>query len=127
MAEAVVDVDFDIHNRTSKKSPEIEAIYLQTGPGWTFKQGSEECPKVPSESNPSHTRHFIKSPVARLSPGAWAQLRLIGRKTVWTKWSGEEAKNTYNLNGYIKIDIFTSEGTYQENVDMSVEVMHIPF
>jgi hypothetical protein len=126
-ADAVVDFEFDIHNRTTKKSPEIEAIYLHTGPGWTFKQGAEECPSTPSENQKGNLRHFIKPPITRLSPGAWGQVKLVGRKTVWSKWYGDEIKDSYNLTGFVKIDIFTSERTYNESLDLTVEVSAVPF
>lgn len=126
-SDAVVDLEFDIHNRTTKKSPEIDAIYLYTGPGWKFTQTGEECPTAPSDKVKGQLRHFIKTPIARLSPGAWGQIKLIGRKTVWNKFKGDEPKDSYALNGYVGIDIFTSEATFSENLNISVEVSEVPF
>jgi nucleoside 2-deoxyribosyltransferase len=126
-ADAIVDFEFDINNRTLEKSPEIEAIYLHTGPNWTFKQGVDQCPSTPSEVNPGQLRHFIKPPITRLSPGAWGRVKLVGRKTVWVKWEGDEVKDSYHLTGYVKVDIFTSEGTFTESMDLTVEVDDAPF
>ena len=126
-ADAVVEFNFDIHNRTLKKSPEIEAIYLHTGPGWTFKQSTDDCPSAPSEEHSKRLRHFIKPPMVRLSPGAWGQIRLVGRKTVWSRWKGDELKDKYKLTGFVKIDIFTSAGTFNESLDISVEIEDVPF
>jgi len=72
-AKGEVEIVIDIHNRTEKRTPEIEAIYFHTGDGWTFKQGGEECASTKSEIDNFKMRHFVKSPVPRLSPGAWAQ------------------------------------------------------
>ncbi len=126
-AEAVVQFVFDIKNKTKRKSPEIEAIYLYTGKNWKFKQGGEDCPSSPSEEKESQIRHFIKSPVARLSPGAWGQIKVEGTKTIWTKWSGEEIQEKYTLSGFLGVEIFTSEGAFKEQMDVKVEVEEFPF
>jgi hypothetical protein len=126
-ADALVEFEFDIHNRTSRKSPDIDAIYLHTGPNWVFTQGADECPSTPSDEVSYQLRHFLKPPITRLSPGAWGQIKLVGRKSIWLKWSGDELKDNYNLRGNVKIDIFTAEGTFSENFDLSVEVEDVPF
>lgn len=48
-ASAITGLVFDIKNKTKKKSPDIETIYLYTGSGWEFEQGGEVCPSAPSE------------------------------------------------------------------------------
>ncbi len=124
---AEVDFVFDIHNRTSKKSPEIEAIYLHTGKGWTFEQSKEECAKADSDVSKKQIRHFVKPPISRLSPGAWAQAKLVGKKVVGSKFKGDELKDSYSLSGYLIVEIITSEGSFSEEIDVSVEVDDIPF
>lgn len=126
-AEAQVEFVFDINNKTKMKSPEIEAIYLYTGERWKFKQAGEECPSSPSHIKDKQLRHFIKSPVPRLSPGAWAQIKVEGTKNVWSKWSGDELKEKYTLSGFLTLEIFTSEGAFKEQIDVKCEVEEFPF
>jgi hypothetical protein len=71
-------ITLDLNNRTSKASPDIDAIYLYTGPGWTYTQDGVECPSAPTDDN--RLRHFLRSPVPRLGKGGWAQIKLQGRK-----------------------------------------------
>jgi len=126
-AHAVVEFVFNISNKTEKKSPDIEAIYLHTGPDWKFTQSSEDCPSSNSEHEKSKYLHFIKSPVPRLSPGAWAQIKLNGKKRVWSKWGGEELREKYNLSGYIILEVYTTEGAFSQQFDLALEVEEVPF
>jgi nucleoside 2-deoxyribosyltransferase len=126
-ADAVVEFVFDINNKTKRKSPDIEAIYLYTGKNWAFKQGGEDCPSTATDENKNRTRHFIRSPVPRLSPGAWAQVKVIGTKRVWSKYSGEELKEKYTSSGFVTLELSTSEGIFKEQMDISVEVEEFPF
>jgi hypothetical protein len=126
-ADAEVEFTFDLFNRTTRKSPEIEAMYLQTSKGWRFRQGDDRCASTSVEGDSGKVRHFIKPPVTRLSPGAWAQVKLTGTKQVWNKYSGDEYHQTYNLSGFADIEIFTSEGNYAERVNVELEVSEVPF
>lgn len=122
-----LELVIDVHNKTSQRSPEIEAAYFYTGIGWTFTQANDECPSTEANLPPFEKRHFLKFPVPRLSPGAWVQLRMSGRKTLWSKFRGDEAKDQYHLTGRTQIEIVTSEGNIRENIDLNVEFTEVPF
>lgn len=126
-ATSVVEFTFDITNKTKVKSPDIEAIYLYTGKSWKFKQGGEDSPSTTVEENKNRVKHFIKSPVPRLSPGAWAQIKVVGQKQVWSKWSGEELKEKYSSTGFLTLELSTSEGIFKERLNVNVEVEEFPF
>jgi hypothetical protein len=127
-AHAEVDMKLDIHNKTERRSPEIEAIYLYTGPGWKYRIGQDECPSTDAEiEGIKMMRHFIRSPINRLSPDAWAQLRVTGRKQVWSKFSGQEKQESYKLKGVAKLEIATSEGNISQDLHLDVEATEIPF
>lgn len=127
-AEAEVTCTFDFRNKTKKRSPEIESIYFYTGEGWEFNQDGQVCPSTKSDilKHPP-LRHFIKSQVSRLSPGGWAQIKIIGKKTVWNEWSGEEYKDSYHLKGRVIMEVNTSDGIFTEQINMNVSVDEIPF
>lgn len=126
-ADGVAEFVFDIHNRTKRKSPDIEAIYLYTGKNWTFSQADEDCPSTATDDGKTRVRHFVRSPVPRLSPGAWAQIKLIGKKRLWSKYSGEELKDEYKASGFITLELSTSEGNFQERMNVDVEFDEFPF
>lgn len=126
-ADAKVDFVFDLFNKTDRKSPEIEAIYFQTGSNWTFTQEGVSCHSTDIDGDAGKVRHFIKPPVSRISPGAWAPVRLVGIKQVWNKFKGEEYKDKYTLSGNAYVEIYTSEGNFTEQLPISVEVEEFPF
>lgn len=126
-AEANVEIVLDLKNKTTRRTPDIEAMYFHTGDGWKFSQSSDDCASTNSELENFKARHFIKSPLERISPGAWAQIKLTGRKTVWSKYKGDELKDSYKLAGTAALEIVTAEGSFSENINLDIEVSEIPF
>jgi nucleoside 2-deoxyribosyltransferase len=121
-----IELTVELSNLTDRKSPEIEAIYLHTGPSWEFTQDGNECPtRLDKDSDIMRT--FLKPPVARLASGAWAQIKLHGEKTLWTKWSGKEQKGAYELSGFVKVEVTTSEGSFIVEKTLDLTVDEIPF
>lgn len=126
-AHAVIDAVFDLHNTTIISSPEIGAIYIYTGPGWEFRQGDEVCPSTSSDVPKYRKRHFIRPPVSKLLPGGWAQLKVNGKKRVWSKFDGDEILEKYPLKGVINVLAATSEGKFSENFNIDAEAEEFPF
>ncbi|MNY47817.1 hypothetical protein D3C86_1831140 [compost metagenome] len=52
---------------------------------------------------------------------------IVGTKDLWTKWSGEEPRETYKLAGRALLDISTSEGNYTQELDLDITLEEIPF
>lgn len=113
-ADAEVTFTFDLHNKTNGISPDIYGIYFYTGAGWQFTQDNQEC----SQSSGNTTgltfkkRHFVKTPIPRLAKGGWAQVRLVGKKTVATAFKGEEMADSYTLTGRALFRVSTAAGDY---------------
>ena len=126
-ANVKVDIVIDINNNTQRRTPDIEAMYFYTGGGWSFEQGAEECPSTKSELQGLKLRHFIKSPVSRLSPGAWGQIKIRGTKQVWSKFKGDTVKDSYRLAGRSLLEIVTSEGNFRKEINLEIDVDEIPF
>ncbi len=122
-----VTFKLDLDNKTEIKSPDIEAIYLHTGPGWTFNQAGVDCASTKSDVRDYTLRHFVQPSVPRLSPGAWSQIRIVGKKDVWVKWDGLEPQENYRLSGRALLDISTSEGNYTQELDLDVTLEEFPF
>lgn len=126
-ARSRVSFTFDIHNRTEKKSPDIDAIYIYTGPGWTMEQDKIICPHTSEDGDNTSRRHFIKCPVSRLAPGAWTQITLDASKLVWIKSSGDEYQSKYSHAGVLRFAISTVEGVYETEFNLNVESEELPF
>lgn len=128
-ADAQIELTFDLHNRSGKRSPEIEAIYFHTGDGWTFRQqGGHECPTTRSEAENYRARHFVASPVPRLSPGGWAQVKLVGLKRMWSKALGDgPMQESYRITGKSLFEVQTSERSVRHAFPLDLRVDEIPF
>jgi hypothetical protein len=126
-ATADVTLYIDMHNKTDSHSAEIESIYLYTGAGWKFKQDGRECHSTVSDVETYKLRHFIHSPIRRLQRGAWAQLKLEGRKMVASVFDGDELRDNYKIIGKTDLKIITSGGEYYYTLNIDVEVDDIPF
>lgn len=127
-ASAEITFTFDIRNKTTKRSPEIEAIYFYTSEDWNFTQDGQQCASTRSDT-PDHPprRHFIKPQITRLSQGGWTQIKIVGEKTVWNRWSGEKYKESYRFNGRTIMEVVTSEGTFSKQINVDVTADEIPF
>jgi len=126
-AQAQLTLTIDLRNPSSKRSPEIEAIYLRTGPGWAYKQNGQDCRSEKIESSRFKLRHFIQSPVTRLSTGSWAPIQLEGKKFVWFKSSGEEPLDKYTIRGLALLDVITADGPLEFKLNIDCEAEEWPF
>jgi nucleoside 2-deoxyribosyltransferase len=123
-AVANVDIFLDLNNKTSAPSPEIEAIYFKSGVGWSFSQDGIDCGNRIEDKIVSH---FLKSPVRRLQPNSWAEVKLTGKKTMEWKRKDNELKDSYKINGWAEVQILTSEGTFNFPIEITTEVDEFPF
>jgi nucleoside 2-deoxyribosyltransferase len=126
-ATGKVDLFFDLNNKTNTPSPEIEAIYFYTGPGWKFTQDGQECSSTVADAIDMKLRHFVKPPVRRLNAGGWAQIKLSGRKFLEFAGKGKILKDKYKLSGRSLIRLTTSEGDFDHLIIIDVEVEEFPF
>jgi hypothetical protein len=84
-ATAAVEISLDMQNPTKHTSPEIEAIYFYTGEGWIFRQDLQECQGADSDLAGYKRRHFIKSPVQRLSKEGGGTDKTLRSKNRWNR------------------------------------------
>lgn len=126
-ASAEVDLYFDIRNKSSGPSPEIEAIYFNTGKGWTYSQDGQTCASRPSDIDTYTESHFVKAPVRRLQANQWAEIKLSGRKVLAFKSKDKAFKDKYKVGGRVIIRVATSDGLFDFPIDLEVEVDEFPF
>lgn len=130
-ADAKVDLTFDLSNETTVPSPEIEAIYFDTGRGWTFKQDGRECAARTVEGDKNSVSHFLRSPVRRLQAGSWAEIKISGEKTLATKFGKKNKevvfKDKYRVAGRARVRVLTTDGAFEFPIDLDIEVDEFPF
>lgn len=125
-ADAEVTLTFDMRNRTTENSPDIYGIYLFTGNGWSYTQENQVCSQ--SEGSIGYKRcHFVRTPVPRLIQDSWAQVKLVGTKTVATALKGEELKDSYELSGTTLFRISTASGNYDTPIYVKIVAEEFPF
>jgi nucleoside 2-deoxyribosyltransferase len=130
-AHAKIDLMFDLNNDTTVPSSEIEAIYFDTGRGWTFTQDGQECASRQIEGDKNFVSHFIRSPVRRLQAKSWAEIKISGDKLLDHKYGSKnkdkEFKDKYKVAGRAKVRILTTEGGFNFPIDLDIEVDEFPF
>jgi hypothetical protein len=121
----------DLNNDTTVPSPEIEAVYFDTGRGWTFKQDGQECATRQDDGDKNGFSHFIRSPVRRLQAKSWAEIRISGEKILETKYGANNRdkvfQDKYRVAGRAKVRILTVEGAFDFPIDLDIEVDEFPF
>jgi hypothetical protein len=128
MASGTVHLHFDLNNKTTSASPEIEAMYFYTGKGWTYSQDGQVCLSTTSDIADFNQRHFIKPPVRRLQSGAWAQVKISGEKTLGTAFKDDEKlKDKYRVAGRSLVRIATSDGIFDFPIMLDISVEEFPF
>jgi nucleoside 2-deoxyribosyltransferase len=130
-ANAKIDLIFDLNNETTVPSPEIEAIYFDTGRGWKFAQDGQECAARQSEGDKNTISHFIRSPVRRLQAKSWAEIKITGEKTLETKYGRKQKdvvfQDKYRVAGRAKVRVVTTDGEFDFPIDLDIEVDEFPF
>jgi nucleoside 2-deoxyribosyltransferase len=124
--KADIELIYDLHNKTSTPSAEIEAVYLYTGQGWEFTQDGQPCVSTEADEGDYITRHFLKVPVRRLQSTGWVQIKLTGSK--YLAWeTKEKQKDKYRLAGRSLLRIMTAEATHDYPINLDFEVEEFPF
>lgn len=120
------DFILDLNNKSTRRSPEIEAIYINTTKAWTLSVNGNECP-----SNPDATgklkRNLVSPSIQRLSPNAFSQEKIQFKRQFWSKLSGDEQRDEYTSKGVVTIEVVTSEGTLSYDFPIEVNFLEIPF
>ncbi len=116
----------DLKNNSSRRSPEIEAIYITTSKPWRLISKGNECPSN-IDSTGNLKRSLISPSLQRLSPGAFFQERIKFERKLWSKFTGEEKKDEYTSKGTVIVDIVTGEGTLSYEFSIDVTFDDIPF
>ena len=116
----------DLKNNSNRRSPEIEAIYINTTNVWSLTVRGNECPSNPDESG-TIKRNLITPSLRRLAPKAFLQEKIEFRRQLWSKFSGEEEKDSYASKGIISLEVATSEGILSFDSSLEVTFDELPF
>jgi hypothetical protein len=119
------DLKFILKNVAKTRSPEIDAISITTTDKWRVYQGEHECPSEQPEKGLK--KSFITPKNSRLSPNALSQIDLVMKRTFWTKWSGDEKKNSYRSRGNLQVEVATAEGILPFAFDLDLQFDESPF
>lgn len=122
------DLDITLTNKSGKRSPEIEVIYVTTSDTWTLHQQGSECPYVSTEKlNQNCRQHQITPQIKRLQPDAFLKTRVQFEGSLWSSFNGIEEADSYPVKGVVWIEVVTSEGTISYDVPVDLLFDEIPF
>ena len=130
-ATAKLPFVFDFENTSDDRAIEIQAIYFYTSDKWSLYQEEKECARTVADgtilARGFKRRHFLHPPLQCLQRGAWAQLRFETRSTLAWAFGGQELLDTYRLRGIGILRIVTTDGNFDHEISIDVEVNEIPF
>lgn len=125
--EGYVDFKIDLVNDSDAPSPEIEALYFYSTSGWDIHQDEKECPSTRSDLPGFDKRHFLTSPVRRVLPNSWAQLKFKAYKTMASSFKGDELKDFYQVRGHSVLRLVTSQGNFDYVLLIKIDFSDVPF
>ena len=126
-ARGFIEHTFDLYNDSSRSSPDIHSIYFYSGRDWSYRQNKDECSKTDSDMTPYTHKYYYTPPVTKLAPKSWAQIKISGSRYLATKWTGDEILKKYKLVGKGVLRFITSEGVFDYEINLNVELEEIPF
>ena len=126
-ATAKMSFGIDLHNDSNVPSAAIESVYFYVGQDWTVRQDDKVCPSTESDLPPYNHRHFLVSPVKRLQPTGWAQLRFTAERVLARSWSGQELKDSYLIAGRSTLRFITDKGIFDHEILINTIVDEFPF
>jgi hypothetical protein len=121
-AQVNIDFKIDMSNESERPSAEIEAMYFYTSKVWRLTQGQQECPSTNSDIAGFAWRHFLTPPIRRLQAKAWAQLRFRGARVFAWASKGEELKDSYKVQRKAILRLVTSDGYFDHELKIDVDV-----
>jgi hypothetical protein len=120
------DLVIDLRNRSGRRSPEIEAIYVNLKKTWSASAHGKDLP-FESDEKVEMKRFLISPSIRRLSPNAFLQERFTISRDFWTKWSGQQVKDVYTSTGKVRVEVVTSEGTLSYEIPVDASFEEFPF
>jgi nucleoside 2-deoxyribosyltransferase len=119
------DLRVFLKNVSTKRSPEIDAIYITVTNNWRLRANDQICPS--EKSTDKLQKFLIPISTSRLAPSAFAETIVTFERTLWTKFSGAASQEKYKSKGELLIEVVTSEGTLPFKCPLDVEFEEFPF
>lgn len=126
-AEAKINFNIDIENKSNRVSPEIHAIYLHSSNIWNIKQNDKKVTYRKSELKSYNYKYSLSIENNKIPKKGWTEIELVSSKILANSWKGEEIKDSYTVAGNIYIEIITEKGSYSKRIPISVYIDTLPF
>jgi len=122
---AVVNYKLEISNFSDEAINDIQFIDIYTGSGWDFYLDDK---RIKSElRNNTQKRHRLIPEIKMIPSKDHIQIELVGRKTVAYAWKQDILQNSYQLNGYVGIELFISSDSIKKQILLNHECKYLPF
>ncbi|MCC6006124.1 MAG: hypothetical protein JJU40_00420 [Rhodobacteraceae bacterium] len=119
------DLQITLKNLAESRSPEIDAVSILTSSGWKVLQNGKEC--AHEGISVGTKKSFITPSDRRLTANGLSKIDVVMRKQFWSRWSGEEKKDSYRSKGSVTVEVATEERTLSFLFDLDLEFSDIPF
>lgn len=126
-AEAKINFNLDIENKSNRVSPEIHAIYLHSSNIWNIKQNSKKVTYRKSDLKNFNYKYSLSIEKSKIPKKGWTEIELVSSKTLAKSWEGDEIKDSYTVAGNIYVEIITEKGNFSKRIPISIYIDTLPF
>jgi len=126
---AILNFKIELQNLSDDPITGIHSIYLHSGPGWEIYFEGKVCKNTKSDKKPYSLRHIIKPDFSTIPANDWLPLDIRAKKVMAYAWRPAEIKDTYNIQGTMRIDLHVDKACFSTELKISTEVSwdDIPF
>lgn len=126
-AEATLNFTLEVENKTSRVSPEIQAVYLHSVQKWEIKQKGNKIPNKKSELRPYAYKYHLITDISKIPSKGWTQIEFSASRILALAFDGDELRDSYFIQGTLFFEIMTDKGNFSEKMPLSVTVDSLPF
>ncbi len=125
---AVVTYKLEISNLSDEAVNDIQFLDIYTGVGWDFFLDEKKLKSEAIKDEKGNQRRHRLTPEIKMIPSKdHIQIELAGKKTLAQVLNNEERQDSYRLNGYVLIELFTSSGSIKKQITLNHECKYLPF
>jgi nucleoside 2-deoxyribosyltransferase len=126
---AILNFKIELHNITDAPLTGIHSIYLYSGPGWEIFYEDKKCKCTKADKKPYNLRHIVKPDFNAIPVNDWLPLDIKAKKVMAYSWREDAKKDSYTIQGTMRIDLHVDKTCFSTEVKISTEVSweDIPF
>lgn len=112
----------EISNLSEEAINNIQFLDIYTGDRWDFYlDGKRLKSETLQDKELKQKRHRLTPEIKMIPSKDHIQIELTGEKTLAFSWENEKIKDSYRLNGYVNLRLFTSSISVEKQINLDHE------